>query len=395
MIHPRTRPIARVILVLVLVAVFLFTPVAAVRFIAMLMIALTAASVLYTVTVRGFVEVSRPVPVVYAGRRTKFTVTLLVRNRSILPIPLVQVQDASSGFQLRTPATFALSLPPRGRRICEYEAISISRGEFMLDRTFLYGRDFLHMFGWTRRLTAPMRVIVYPSVYPLTLKLDTGLPSGPLKVASKLYEDVTRFRSVREYTPGDELKRINWKVSARFGTLYSMEYVPSIYFPVLIALNLTEKSYPISGRASAVELAVATAASLVSHFVDIGQEVGLVTTGSIHGEAGHPVAPSRGGHGHAIGILEKLARISLSSAGTDAVEYIRSSGVKISTAAKIVLVTPPLSEEQKESLVGLHRRGHDVTAYLVSSRTTHQDELQIQGVRTRVVGGSRGASTHG
>jgi len=368
--------------------VFLFSPVAAVRFVALLIMGLTAFTILYAVIIPTAIDVTRPVPVVYANRRSPFHVTFRVHNKSILPIPVVEIQDAPPGFRIRRSATFVVSLPPFGSVECKYEASSDSRGEFFLDSTFAYGRDILHTFGWRRRFTSSMRVVVYPAVYPLDLLYETGLPSGPLKVSSKLYEDVTRFRSVREYSPGDELKRVNWKISARFGKLYSMEYVPSVYFPALIVLNLSENAYPVSGRATMVERAVETAASLLSYFVNIGQEVGLVTTGRIEGEKGHPSSPSHAGHGHAMGLLETLARVALSPENTDVVEHVRSSGVRIATGAKIIVVSPALKESQKRALLGLRRGGHEVGAWVIAGRSTHRDELQIEGVPTRVVGGA-------
>ena len=120
--------------------------------------------------------------------------------------------------------------------------------------------------------------------------------------------------------PGDELKRVNWKASARMGTLYAMEYVPTIYFPVMVALNLSASSYPVNERSILAERAIETAASLIFFYVGLKQEVGLVTTGHLEDAdapqetpgTGGTYSPIRPGHGHAVSLLEDLARITMS-----------------------------------------------------------------------------------
>jgi len=68
---------------------------------------------------------------------------------------------------------------------------------------------------WRRKLGARQRLIIYPEVLPLTRPLRSGLPAGTLPTRDQVYEDITRYRSLREYVRGDDARRINWKVSAR------------------------------------------------------------------------------------------------------------------------------------------------------------------------------------
>jgi uncharacterized protein (DUF58 family) len=249
----------------------------------------------------------------------------------------------------------------------------------------LKGSDPFGMFAWRRRVGAPLRVIVYPAVHPLQLKQSSGLPSGNLTVASRLYEDVTNFRSVREYVPGDELRRINWKVSARLGRLYAMEYVPSIYFPVLVVLNLTEGDYPVIHRQQLVERAIEVAASLVFHFAGLKQDVGLVTTGAMAGRPGFPVAPIRSGIGHAVNILEILARIGTSAETVNVAEHVFGCGAGIRSGTKIMVVTPPLREEQAGGLLRIRRRGYDTEVFFVSSYLMRKEDITLHGIRSRAV----------
>ena len=272
----------------------------------------------------------------------------------------------------------------------------------------LVGTDAFGFFPWRAQLPCHQRVIVYPNIFALDLRHKRGLPSGSLKVLNKLYEDVTRYRSLREYQPGDEPKRINWKASARMGALFSMEYVPSIYFPVLVLLNLTTDDYPLAQRAHLVERAIEAAASLVFYFVGIGQEVGLVTTGRIGPAAGtdaagegaqenaggvlpgaHTVEPVRAGYAHAAHLLEQLARVNAVTGAHAAnfVEVVQRGGVSVANGTRVAVVTPPLREEQRAGLLALRRRGYDVEVFLVSTHQARREDLAVEGLTSHAVGG--------
>jgi uncharacterized protein (DUF58 family) len=278
-----------------------------------------------------------------------------------------------------------LGLGPFESRTLAYEAESHERGEYTVGPVELKGADPLGMFRWRKRVAAPVRVTVYPAVYALQLAPATGLPAGNLKVTSRIYEDVTNFRSVREYVPGDELRRINWKVSARLGRLFAMEYMPSIYFPVLVVANLTDADYPVSHKQQLIERVIEVAASLVFHFVGIKQEVGLVTTGKLPDRPGFPVVPIRSGYGHAVGMLETLARIGTSSEPVGLAEIVFRSGITIHTGTKMMIVTPPLRQEQTGALLGIRRKGYDTEVFIVSSYAMRREDIVLHGIRSHAV----------
>jgi uncharacterized protein (DUF58 family) len=210
-------------------------------------------------------------------------------------------------------------------------------------------------------------VIVYPAVFALTLEHRRGLPAGNLAVLNRLYEDVSRFRSLREYAPGDELRRINWKVSARLGRLHTTEYLPSLYFPVLVLLNLCSADYPLSMRHHLMERAIEVAASLVVYFAGLKQEVGLAAAGLMPGQQGFLSIPVRPGNSHGVRILEALALVRPSDEIVDFVSLLQghSAGLALRTGTRILAVTPTLSAERRSALRSLTRRGWQVEAFFV------------------------------
>ena len=398
-----------VVVPLLLLLVVLFAPPPPMRILAAGLLAIRALAVAYLLIVRAGVTARRGEPLVHANRYTPFTCTLTVRNRTPLPIHFLTVADRIGSFAARQPAQFVVGLGPWEERSFSYELEGRERGEYQLGPVDLVGTDAFGFFPWRAQVSCYQRVIVYPNIYALDLHHKRGLPSGSLKVLNKLYEDVTRYRSLREYQPGDEPKRINWKASARMGALFSMEYVPSIYFPVLVLLNLTADDYPLVQRAHLVERAIEAAASLVFYFVGIGQEVGLVTTGRIGQTTGgdtaeaaaadddsgaiagaaYTVEPVRAGYAHAAHLLEQLARVS-AVAGEQAanfVDVVQRGGVSVASGTRVAVVTPPLKEQQRAGLLALRRRGYDVEVFLVSTHQARREDLQVEGLTSHTVGG--------
>ena len=426
---PRLRWGPDVIVPLLLLLVVLFAPPPLMRVVAAALLAIRALALGYTLVVRAGVTASRGEPLVHANRFAPFTCTLTVRNRTPLPIHFLTVADRIGSFAARQPAQFVVGLGPWEERSFSYELEGRERGEFELGPVDLVGTDAFGFFPWRAQLPCHQRVIVYPNIFALDLRHKRGLPSGSLKVLNKLYEDVTRYRSLREYQPGDEPKRINWKASARMGALFSMEYVPSIYFPVLVLLNLTANDYPLAQRAHLVERAIEAAASLVFHFVGIGQEVGLASSGLIGRQSGAPAPaapaavragapapddsvarsgqpadsaaprpapgaatytaePVRAGYAHAAHLLEQLARINTAGEGAaNFVDIVQRGAVPVANGTRIVVVTPPLSEPQRAALLALRRRGYDVEVFLVSTHRARREELAVEGLTSHTVGG--------
>lgn len=58
------------------------------------------------------------------------------------------------------------------------------------------------------------------------------------------------FKDVREYMPGDEIKRIEWKSSSRLGKLMVKDYEPEVRSDVVIMLDLSENMFlgPLGNR---------------------------------------------------------------------------------------------------------------------------------------------------
>ncbi len=375
----------RLALPILLLGILLFSPLRSLRVTAGFLFAVLAVSELAHRVLPRMIGVGREERVVRVNRFEPFTVRLVVVNRWPLPVRSVLVCDEPGGLRPSGPTAFLVALAPSERRVLEWPAEAHERGEFHAGPVEISGPGPFGLRPWRRAVPAPFTVIAYPASRPLSLAHRRGLASGAIASANRLDEDVTRYRSLREYVPGDELRRINWKVSARLGGLFSVEYAPSISVPALILLDLAEPDYPVAHRQAMMERAIETAASLVTHFATLKQPVGLVAVAGIPGREGFPSLALRGGPDHAVAILETLARVRPYPDRVPLARLVMQSGVAVPTGTLLCVVSPPLAAEDRAGLRDLRRRGIWLEAFFVTSVATRPDDARLGGVVSHAV----------
>lgn len=351
---------------------FLFFPSWIIQAVALLFMLTFLFSFLYSHLLRSRIVVRRKDTVLRGYRQQKLSMELVVENRGPIPVHHLLVRDMTGALTSEESATFFFRLRPGERRKLTYRVESAQRGEFEVGPALIAGADPLGFFPWKISLKQSTRIIVYPRVYPLRLSDKEGLPAGNIRTENRIYEDVTRYRSLREYMSGDDPRRISWKVSARLGKLFCMEFLPALYFPVLILLNLTSSDYPLKYRQHRAERAIEAAASLIYYFIGIKQEVGLASSGRLANEGEGRAVPIKSGYGHAVTLLEYLARINLGS--FDFSELLMSSGIRIPLGTRLILVSPPLRKEQFSFLDDLRRRGYRVELFQITRAPAVKDQ---------------------
>jgi uncharacterized protein (DUF58 family) len=166
------------------------------------------------------------------------------------------------------------------------------------------------------------------------------------------------FADTRPFVPGDLVRSINWRATARRGSLVVNERHPERNADVVIFLDSLAEA-----RASAqgtLEQAVRTAATLAGRFLERRDRVGLVTFGGFL----RWLEPGSG--------LVQRYRL---------VDALLETGIELSYAWKdvnvipartlppralVIAVTPLLDERSIAALFDLRGRGHDLVVLEVS-----------------------------
>lgn len=114
----------------------------------------------------------------------------------------------------------------------------------------------------SQRLGTTERLWVHPIVHPLGSLLAgrTRSLDGPDR--DLLPHGSITFHALREYVPGDDLRHIHWRSSARVGTLMVREHVDTSLPRATLLFDVASDSYTESGFEQAVEVTASLAAAV-------------------------------------------------------------------------------------------------------------------------------------
>jgi uncharacterized protein (DUF58 family) len=362
----------------------IFFPFYTVQWMACSILLLVALSYLYTRVIGAGLSVERAPMDLTTYRFQSATVSIRVANRSILPVPHLVIGDNPGTLYTGYENVRLLSLKPGERRSLSYRIKGMNRGSYRIGPISVTYTDPLGFFPVSAVIHEEIRLIVYPTILPVHVPMDAGLPAGTITAASRIYEDPTRYRSVREYIPGDEMRRINWKVTARTGRLHSTEWLPTINFPVMILLNLTAADYERSQRYLHMERTIDAAASLVHHLAECGQSVGLASTGLLEAEDRRvmPWIPTAGGSERAVSVLQTLAQLQPNdlAEGSDAVSFFLDHG-SVPFGTRVFYLGPPLAPDRVVALLTSVGARSLVRLHYTDERVTNWATLAVESVR--------------
>jgi uncharacterized protein (DUF58 family) len=121
------------------------------------------------------------------------------------------------------------------------------------------------------------------------------------------------FHDVRAYAPGDEVRAIDWNVSARTGQLHVKRFVEERELTVMVLCDLSASTDFGSGARTKAEVAAEIAALLAFSAVQNGDRVGLV----LFTDEVEKFVPPRKGRRHALRLVSEILQFRPRSRQTD------------------------------------------------------------------------------
>lgn len=307
--------------------------------------------------------------------------TLILENRKMLPVPWMELRETlprgMPAIDVRTsPGSVpgsevlerATSLGRQDHLEWPVTLRAVRRGYYRVGPTRLKSGDIFGFFEREEEAGRPVDgITVYPLTYALPeLGLDSARPFGEFRGGNRIHEDPSRVIGVRDYMPGDPMKRIDWYATARVGRLQSRLYEPSREQSVVVALNIPTFEQTWQGSDPVLlERGVAVAASIARWAADAGNALGLVANGSFADadrtiRIGAGRAPDRLSR-----VLEALAMITAFTTSNMASD-LEDSAYPLPAGATVVLVAAVMTDDLAATLLRLRDRGHFVAVVKTS-----------------------------
>ena len=232
-------------------------------------------------------------------------------------------------------------------------------GAFAVGPLLLRSRDRLGFHSWEAQVGAARPLRVYPSAETLRTMLE------PLETqvfignqTSRTKGDGIEFADIREWAPGDRVRSINWRATARRGELHVNQQHPERNTDVVLFLDtFTDVG---EGNRGTLDMTVRAATSLAHRYLERKDRVGLVSFGGYLSW----LLPASG--------TQQLYRIVDSLLQTDIVLSFARKDIDIlpprtlPPKALVLALSPLLDARSAGALLDLRARGFDLVVLEVS-----------------------------
>ena len=169
------------------------------------------------------------------------------------------------------------------------------------------------------------------------------------------------FVDVREYCPGDDVRRIDWNVSARLRKTYIKRLVEERELTVLLMVDLSASGHFGTSGITKRELAAELAGTLAMSAIRNNDRVGLIL---FTGEVEHYLPP-RKTRQHVQRLLRDLLTHTPRSEGTNLTQALDFAGRVTHRPALIFLLTD-LHDEGYESALKSANQRHDLLVFQIT-----------------------------
>lgn len=179
------------------------------------------------------------------------------------------------------------------------------------------------------------------------------------------------FEEVREYQPGDEIRSIDWNVTARMGRPFLKKYVEERELTVMLLLDASASTTFGSVKQRKGELSAELCAVIAFSAIKNNDKVGLI----IFTDRIEKYVPPQKGRRHVLRVISEALSFEPDGRGTDiaaALEYLNRVTIRRTVA---FLISDFLAADYERSLQIANRR-HDVIALTI----TDPRELELPNV---------------
>ncbi|MDD5477470.1 MAG: DUF58 domain-containing protein [Candidatus Omnitrophica bacterium] len=169
------------------------------------------------------------------------------------------------------------------------------------------------------------------------------------------------FYEVREYLPGDEIRSIDWNVTARTGHPFVKKFVEERELTVMLLLDMSASSYFGTAHQSKMQLAAKLCSLLAFSAIKNNDKVGFIAfTDRIE-----KFIPPRKGLRHVLRVIREALYSKPQGAGTEinaALEYLN----RVTTRKTVTFIISDFFAPGFKKMLAVANKRHDVVAVTIT-----------------------------
>ena len=153
-------------------------------------------------------------------------IRIYLENKYTFTIHLQVIDEIPPQFQKRD-VEFTLAINAGENSILTYNLRPVKRGTYDFGQVQIYASTLLSFVRRRYRFGKPLQIPVYPSYLDLRryelMAISNRLSELGVKKIRRLGHNM-EFEQIKDYVPGDDVRTINWKATARRGHLMVNNY---------------------------------------------------------------------------------------------------------------------------------------------------------------------------
>ncbi len=169
------------------------------------------------------------------------------------------------------------------------------------------------------------------------------------------------FSEVREYTPEDDVRDIDWNVTARMGSPFIKKYAEERELTVILAVDVSASGLFGSSGRNKREQMIEAAALLAFSAIRNNDKVGLL----LFSDRTELYLPPRSGRTHVLRVIRELVAADASGRGTDIGAALESLSRSQKKKAVVFLISDFIDGKDYERSMKLLSLRHDLVAIRV------------------------------
>ena len=325
-----------------------------------------------------------------------------VWNRKLLPVPLLTVDDhvtdslRVAGQRLAPSDRPGQAALQNSWSLLWYERVvrhllidARRRGSFTFGPVRLTVSDLFERGTNSEERELPAELLVRPRTVPVRAPSSARAPLGTARSRASLFTDPSRFAGVRPFQPGDPMRRIHWRATARLGSHVSRRYEPVHERQVLLAVDLQTVPGPywlMLFDDEQVEGLCVAAASLARRLLRSDTACGLLLGAQLSGGRRWAYLPPSAAASQLGRIEDLLARVQ----PILSLPFERLLGVvprRLSPGGTVITLGARDPEPYADRLRRLSRTGYAVTHLAFGpDREAHRAIMAGLGIASQVAG---------
>jgi len=292
-------------------------------------------------------------------------VEIEVHVKTDFRVDYLYVRDLVPDLEVIGKPEKVFSLEPGEEGVLKYR-VKIKRGIHRFEGFHVSYRDPFGFFSSDRFVDHFTEIVGVPILYdvqtPYSTK-GTKITIGPLP--SPLIGGGLEFHAIREYQPGDPLKVINWKATARTGKIMVNEFESERKVDVVFVVDGSKLNKPVFDHI------IRAAASLMLNALNDGTSFGLLLAERI------PLwVRVDYGKRHFFKCIDFLSTAQPDENNYIAYQVEHLVKTSLPPRAQIVYFSPLLTEESREALKILARYGYNVVVISPNPNTLYEPKTE-------------------